>query len=204
MLGKIHTSVIHPSVSIHPTATISGPVILEANVRVMEYAKLVGPLYVGAGTIIGNHTLIRASHIGENSVIGFSSDVTRSYIGNNSWFHSNYVGDSIVADDVGMGAGATLANLRLDEGEVYSTVKGQRIPTERNKLGTMIGNGVRIGVGTYLMPGVKVGQNSVVGAGCVLQSDLAENKLCFSKQTHQITENVMSNARNRDRFRQKI
>jgi len=203
-LASIQKSQIAKSASVDKSASIVGPVILGEHVRVMEFAKLVGPLYIGDGAIIGNHTMLRASMIGENSVIGFGSDVTRSYIGDNCWFHSNYIGDSVISDNVGMGAGAVLANLRLDEGDVYSVVKDEKINSGRAKLGAIIGEGARIGIEAQLMPGVKVGKNSVVGPGVILQEDLLDNKRAFVKQQLTVVDNVISNTRSRDRFRKKI
>ena len=203
-LDQIKVMQISKSAKVHKTASLIGPIVLGEHVRVMEYSKLVGPLYIGAGTIVGNHSMVRRSMIGENAVIGFGCDVTRSFIGSDTWFHSNYIGDSVIGNHVAMGAGSILANLRLDEGDVYSNVKGERISSGRNKLGAILGEGVRIGVGVRVMPGVKVGQNSVVGPGVILQEDLADNKRCLVKQTHAFSENVISNVRDRSRFRNKL
>lgn len=203
-LRGIKKSQISKSAQIHKTATLTGPIILEEGVWVMEYAKLVGPLYIGNNTIIGNHSLVRSSMIGENSVVGFSSDVTRSYVGKNCWFHSNYVGDSVVGNDVGMGAGAILANLRLDEGNIPSLIKGEKINSHRNKLGAVLGESARIGVGAQLMPGVKVGKNSVIGPGVVLSSDVLDNKRCYVNQSYTVADNSSSNIHDREKFRKAI
>lgn len=203
-LGHSTASHIDPTAVVHETAQISGNVILEKNVRVLEYAKLVGPLYVGAGSIIGNHTLVRDSHIGESAVIGFNSDVTRSYIGNNCWLHSNYVGDSILADGVAMGAGATLANLRLDEATITSFIGKEKTNTGRTKLGGIFGENVRVGVGVHIMPGVKIGPSTMIGAGVLLQHDIEGAKLIYAKQTHMIANNIKALKNNRDTFRKGI
>lgn len=203
-LGTLKKKHISSTAQIHKSASITGAVFIDEHARVMEYAKLVGPLFVGAGTIIGNHTMVRGSMIGENSVIGFSCDITRSYIGADTWFHSNYVGDSIISKAVALGSGAVVANLRLDEGEIYSSVKGERVNTQRNKLGAIIGAGARIGVEAQLMPGVKVGRNSVVGPGVILNKDLEDNKRVFIKQELTVEDNTIANARSREEFKSKI
>jgi bifunctional UDP-N-acetylglucosamine pyrophosphorylase/glucosamine-1-phosphate N-acetyltransferase len=203
-LQTIKKSKIAASAQIHKTVSITGPVIIEKNVRVLEFAKLVGPLYIGEGAIIGNHTLIRSSMIGKESVIGFNSDVTRSYLGQNVWLHSNYVGDSILSDGVTMGAGTILANLRLDEGDIATVVKSKRVSTMRNKLGGILGVGARVGVGSYIMPGVKIGAGSVIGAGVILQEDIAENQRCFIKQNLTIDKLPKKIESNRNTFRHKI
>lgn len=203
-LSTISPHMISKSAVVHKTAILTGPVVLEEGVRVLEYAKLVGPLYIGKNAIIGNHTMLRESMIGAECVIGFNSDVARSFIGNNCWFHSNYVGDSVIGDDVAMGAGAVLANLRLDEGTIYSVVKGERVTTSRIKLGAVIGRGSRIGIEAQLMPGVKVGRQSLVGPGVILQDDLPDNKKCFLKQDLQITDYLTSEKPDRLQYRMQL
>ena len=95
-----------------------------------------------------------------------------------------------------MGAGATLANLRLDDAEIKET--------GRNKLGAMIGMGVRIGVNASVMPGVKIGKNSFIGAGVVLTRDLPEDSFCALKPGFTVTKNVKSPPASREAFKQKI
>jgi len=178
------------NVKISKTAVILGLVMIEDGVKIFENAKIVGPAYIGQGTIIGNNTLIRESMIGRNCVVGFSTEITRSYLGDDCWLHSNYLGDSVLDKNVSLGAGAVLANLRLDEGNIYSCVKGEKIHTRRTKLGVIVGQNVRIGVNTSMMPGIKIGENSFIGAGVVLDKDLGEGKFCgFKKKSLTIRRN---------------
>ena len=60
--------------------------------------------------------------------------------------------DSIIGNNCGFGAGAICANLRLDEKKIEET----------NKLGAILGDNIRIGVNTSLMPGVKIGSNTMI------------------------------------------
>ncbi len=204
-LATIDSPRISPSASIAGSASITGPVWIEDGVRVMEYAKIIGPCYIGRNTIIGNHTMIRTSHIGQQCVIGFGSDVTRSYIGDLSWLHTNYIGDSVLGENVSLGAGTVLANLRLDEGEIHSVVKKEKISTQRTKLGAIIGDNVRIGVNCSIMPGVKIGKNAAIGAGVILDQDVPDGKFCSSKQKLTMTENRFSaDKTSREKFRKKI
>ena len=90
---------ISPSAQISPKATIEGKVIISDNVRVLENAVVRGPAYIGARSIIGNNGLVRDySHIGADCVVGYCTEVKNSYIGDKCWFHSNYIGDSIIAE----------------------------------------------------------------------------------------------------------
>ena len=160
------------NIEIRSNVVIEGNVALGDNVKIFENTKIVGPCYIGDNTIIGNNNIVRHSHIGAGCVTGFNTDITRSYIGDNCWFHSNYIGDSVIEDDVSMGSGSVCANLRLDRGEIASVVGDNRINTRRTKLGALIGKNVRIGVNTSIMPGVKIGSDSIVGAGLVVNHDI--------------------------------
>ena len=183
---------------------IEGSVYIEDGVKIFENTKIVGPCYIGKNTIIGNNNIIRQSHIGSDCVTGFNTDITRSYIGDQCWFHSNYVGDSVLEGNISMGSGAVLANLRLDDGEIFSVIQGKKIPTGRNKLGAMIGKGVRIGVNASIMPGIKIGAHSFIGAGLVLDRDLAEDSFCFVKSAYTITKNRKKTSASREAFKKNL
>lgn len=193
------------NVKIHDNVFIEGPVWLGDNVRIFENTKIVGPAFVGDNTVIGNNNVIRYSQLGDNCVTGFNTDITRSFIGSNSWFHSNYVGDSVIEGNVSLGSGTVLANLRLDEGEVCSLVKDKKLNTGRNKLGAIIGQDTRIGVNTSVMPGVKIGKNSLVAAGIIIDRDVAEDSFCLGKSELKIEKNTSSVAnKTREEFRRRF
>ena len=132
---------------------------------------------------------------------GFNSDITRSYIGPNSWFHTNYIGDSVLEGDFGMGSGAVLANLRLDDHTIR--VGEEKTDTGRHKLGLIAGKGSRVGVNASTMPGARVGANSLVGPGVVLSGDVADNKKVLVKQQLEVTEHTPA-LTSYDQFREKL
>lgn len=177
-------------VEIRNNVSIEGPVYIGNNVRIFENTKIVGPVFIGDNTIIGTNNIIRESHIGSDCVTGFNTDITRSYVGDHCWFHSNYIGDSVLEGNVSMGAGTVLANLRLDEGEIRSVVNGESIYTKKTKLGAMIAANVRIGVNASIMPGVKIGSGSMVGAGCVIDKDLPESSFCAATGGYIVKKNT--------------
>ena len=181
---------IASSARISEKANIEGKVILSDNVRVLENAVIRGPVYIGANSIIGNNALVRDySHIGSNSVIGYSTEVKHSYIGDNCWFHSNYIGDSVVDDDCSLGAGTVLANFRLDEGKIQIKIGDSLVDTGYDKLGAIVGQGCRIGVNASLMPGVRVGPYSFVGPQLCLRQDLGANKMALLEPRYQVKDN---------------
>jgi len=191
-------------IDIHNNVSIVGEVAIGSNVKIFENTKIVGPVYIGDNTIIGNNNIIRESIIGNNCVTGFNTDIARSYIGNDCWFHTNYVGDSVLEGNVSLGSGTVLANLRLDEADISSSVGGTRLSTQRNKLGAMIGRDVRIGVNASIMPGVKIGTNSKIGAGITLSTDVPSDSFCYGKTELVTRKNTSAVGVDRTAFKSKI
>lgn len=183
---------ISRTAKISPTATIEGKVIIEDNVKVFEGASIKGPCYIGKNSVVGTNVLIwNYSQIGDYSVVGCSTEVKHSWIGDNCWFHSNYIGDSVIANSCFFGAGSVTANFRFDEKTVKVNVADKRIDTGLDKFGAIIGDNCKTGINVSIMPGVKVGPNSVVGPGVVLDEDLESNKIISVKQQYLIKENTI-------------
>lgn len=182
-------------------AVVEGDVVIEDGAKVFEGAVIKGPAYIGKNVIVGNNSMVRESILEEGCVTGFNSDITRSYIGPNSWFHTNYIGDSVIEGDFGMGSGAVLANLRLDDHTIR--VGEEKLDTGRTKLGLIAGIGSRVGVNASIMPGVRVGSNSLVGPGVTLYEDVPDNKKILVKQEYEVSEHnpVLTSY---DQFRDKI
>jgi UDP-N-acetylglucosamine diphosphorylase / glucose-1-phosphate thymidylyltransferase / UDP-N-acetylgalactosamine diphosphorylase / glucosamine-1-phosphate N-acetyltransferase / galactosamine-1-phosphate N-acetyltransferase len=172
------------SASISDSAIISGKVIMGENVRILEHAVIRGPAFIGANTVIGNNALIRDySHIGADCVVGFSTEIKCSYIGNGCWFHSSYVGDSIIGNNCSFGAGAVTANFRFDEKPVSMKYNGSAVSTGRDHFGAVIGDNCKVGINAGILPGRRLGPNSVVGSHVCLSSDL-EPGMAITAQSH--------------------
>ncbi|MBN2462057.1 MAG: NTP transferase domain-containing protein [Dehalococcoidia bacterium] len=169
---------ISTSAHISEKATIDGKVFISDNVRVMENAVIRGPAYIGPDSIIGNNVLVRDySHIGADCVIGYSTEVKCSYIDDGCWIHSSYIGDSIIGKGCSLGAGTVLANFRFDEQNVSVTSGSEAIDTGRDKFGAIIGDNSKTGINASVMPGIKIGPNSIVGSHACLTKDLGPEKM---------------------------
>lgn len=188
------------SAKISEKATVRGDVIIGENVKIFDNAVVQGPCYIGDNTVIANNALVRESHIGRDCVIGFSSEVARSFLGNEVWTHSNYIGDSILGNNVSFGAGAVTGNLRLDERNVV--VDG--VDSGTNKLGLTCGDNIRVGVNTSLMPGIKIGSGSFIGAGIVVAQDIPAKSFVRGSWDLKISENKESILKDRENFRKKL
>lgn len=177
-------------VEIAKTATLRGNVFCEEGVRVLDNAVIVGPAYIGKNTVVASNAMVRGSHMGENCIIGFGSEVARSFLGNNVWTHTNYIGDSVIGNDVSFGAGTVTGNLRLDEGNINVMIQNEKIDSGRDKFGLITGDHVRCGINTSFMPGVKVGSNCFIGAGIVLSQDVEDNKYVYGRTELIMKENT--------------
>jgi len=183
---------ISKTAKISPRATIEGKVIIEDNVRVFEGATIKGPCHIGKNSVIGTDVLVwNYSHIGDYCVVGYSTEVKHSFIGDNCWFHSNYIGDSIIANSCFFGAKTVTANYRFDEKTVKVNVGDKRIDTGLDKLGAIMGDDCKTGINASIMPGVKIGPNSIVGPGVVLDKDLESNKTISVEQQYLIKDNTI-------------
>jgi bifunctional UDP-N-acetylglucosamine pyrophosphorylase/glucosamine-1-phosphate N-acetyltransferase len=173
---------ISPSASISEKATVEGKVIIGDKVRVLENAVIRGPVCIGENTVIGNNSLVREySHLGANCVVGYSTEIKGSYIGDRCWFHMSYIGDSIIGDDCSFGAGTILANLPFNERKISIRVGSESVDTGQDKLGAIFGNNSRTGVNVSVMPGVRIGPNSVVGPHVCLMQDLEPDRLILAE-----------------------
>jgi bifunctional UDP-N-acetylglucosamine pyrophosphorylase/glucosamine-1-phosphate N-acetyltransferase len=171
------------SADISEKATIKGKVIIEDDVRVFEYATVNGPAYLGPGCIIGNNSLVRDyAHIGERTVIGFSTEVKNCYIGADCWFHTNYIGDSIILDGCSFGSGTVTANFRFDEKEVKVKVDSEMVETGMDKFGCIMGEDCKTGINASIMPGMKIGPHSIVGSHVMVHENLEPSTMLLTRQ----------------------
>lgn len=174
---------IAQSASIAQSAKIHGDVIIEDGVKIFDNAVVQGPAYIGKESVIATNALVRSSFLGERCVAGYNTEVARSYCGNDVWTHSNYIGDSIIGNNCSFGAGAITGNLRLDEKNIPVMVNGKRVDSGTQKLGLIAGDGLRCGVNTSFMPGIRVGKNVFVGGGIVVPQDIPDNQFVYGTWT---------------------
>lgn len=190
----ISKQMIEDEVSISEKAQIEGNVWIRRGTQILEGACVRGPCYIGSGSVIGNNSLIwNYSSIGDNCVVGFSSEIKNSLIGNNCWFHTNYIGDSIISSNCSFGAGTVTANFRFDEKSVVLKINGRKIDSGREKLGVIMAEDCKTGVNSCLSPGVRVGPHSIVGPGVCLYTDLEPNKIILiDKKSYVKRENKIA------------
>ena len=146
-------------------ATISKEAIIKKGTIIKSGAFIEGRVYIGENCLIGPNCYIRDGSVIENNCkIGASVEIKNSIIGEGSNIsHLSYVGDSIIGENCNLGAGTITANLRHDNSTVKVKVGDILIDTKRKKLGAIIADNIKTGIGTLIYPGRKVLQNTMPG-----------------------------------------
>ena len=153
--------------SIGENALIRANTILYCNVRIGNNFQTGHNVLIRENTIIGDNV-----SVGTNSVIEGNSS-----IGNNVNIQSNVFIpiNTVIEDFVFIGPNAVLTN--------------DKYPPSRKGVdlrGPILRKGVSVGANTVILPGVEIGEGSMVAAGAVVTKDVLEWKLakgCPAKVT---------------------
>lgn len=143
---------VHKSARVYDSAFLNGPLIICKDAEVRHCAFVRGSAIIGEGAVVGNSTELK-------NVILFNKVQVPHY---------NYVGDSILGFKAHMGAGSITSNVKSDKMNVVIKGDGILIPTNRKKVGAMLGDNVEVGCNSVLNPGTILGRGaSVYPCSCV-------------------------------------
>lgn len=164
-------------------AYIEDNVYIGEGSRIRSGSYILGPTYIGKDCDIGPNCFIRpCTSIGDKVRIGNAVEVKNSIVMDYTHIgHLSYAGDSVIGSHCNLGAGTTIANLRLDEKPIKMKVGGKVISSGRRKLGTIIADNVKTGVNCTINVGVKIGPDSAVGPGAVIYKDVPPNTIISVK-----------------------
>ncbi len=128
-----------------PSASITGPCIIDRGAEIRHCAFIRGSAIVGKGATVGNSTELK------NCILFDKAQAP----------HYNYVGDTILGIRSHLGAGAITSNLKSDGSNI---VIKDEVPMETGlrKIGALVGDYTEVGCGSILNPG------SVIGKHCQL------------------------------------
>ncbi len=135
---------ISRSAVVAPTASITGPCIVDSGAQIRHCAFIRGNVIVGKGTVVGNSCEVK------NSLLFDEVEAP----------HFNYVGDSILGYKSHLGAGAITSNIKNDKKNVEIHFPLGSIKTEMRKLGAIVGDGVQVGCNCVLNPGTVIGKET--------------------------------------------
>ncbi|MBS7658006.1 MAG: sugar phosphate nucleotidyltransferase [Candidatus Bathyarchaeia archaeon] len=181
VLSKIETEIFG---DVSEKATLIGKVYVGKNAKIKPGSIIEGPTFIDEEAEVGPNSLIRPyTSLGKKSKIGNCCEIKNSVIMNNTKIaHLSYIGDSVIGEFCNIGAGAKIANLKLNEENVKMIIKGRKVDTGRRKLGAFLGDKVKIGINASIMPGVKIGSSTIIGPNVVVYKDVPSKKIVLLKQ----------------------
>ena len=131
---------------VFPSAYLGAPCIIDHGAEVRHCAFIRGSAIVGKNAVVGNSVELK-------NVVLFDYVQTPHY---------NYVGDSILGGHAHMGAGSITSNVKSDKTLVIIREGEERMPTQRKKVGAILGSYVEVGCNSVLNPGTVIGPHSNV------------------------------------------
>lgn len=138
----------------------NGAIVIDEGARVGHHAVIFGPAYVGPGSTVIEHAVIRPqTAIGPVCKVGGEITGT-TFQGYANKAHEGFLGDSYIGMWVNLGAGTTNSNLLNTYGQVV--VDRQR--TGETFLGCILGDHVRTAICTRIMTGAVVGTGTMWAA----------------------------------------
>lgn len=157
---------ISPDADVEPGAILdatAGPVIVDAGARVQAPCRIVGPAYLGAGSVLLGGVVARSS-IGPGCRVRGEVRTT-VMLGFANKAHEGYLGHSVVGRWANLGAMTTNSDLKNTYGPVRVKAEDRTIDTGLTKAGCLVGDHVRTGIGTLINTGTLIGAGTTVSGG---------------------------------------
>lgn len=165
-------TIIYPNVTIEGETIIGDGCIIRSGTRIsnsrigrgveiLENCVIVDSEIADSCTVGPMAHLRGKARMEEKSKVGNFVELKKTILGRGSKAsHLTYLGDATIGEKTNIGAGTITCNY-----------------DGKNKHATEIGNNVKIGSDTMLVAPIKIGDNSVTGAGSVVTKDIEPNKL---------------------------
>ena len=186
--------------SIHESACVDGYVQMGKGCHIGRNVIIKGNCIIGERTIIDNGAILMGENIigrgceikngcyleqnavvGDNCVVGHAAELS-GVIFNRVYLCHYMEINGVVGENTDIGAATVCGSLRFDDGETAHRVLDRREIPRCCSNAVYIGDYCRTGVNASLMPGVKIGPYSIVGAGAVITGDVPERSLVYPKQ----------------------
>ena len=149
---------------------MAGAVMMGRNIRIGRGVLIESGVLIKSPAIIGDYSEIRQGAylrgyclIGSRCVVGHTTEVKHSIFLNDAKAgHFAYLGDSILGNDVNLGAGTKCANLRFLPGNVVVRTADGQVDTGLRKFGAILGDRVQTGCNSVTSPGTLLGPGSIL------------------------------------------
>ncbi len=159
VVGHADRLFIHPTAQVDPMVvadTTHGPVFIGAGAVVHAFTRLEGPCAVGAGTVVHGAQIRAGTTFGPQCRVGGEIECS-IILGYSNKYHEGFLGHSYIGEWVNLAAGTHTSDLRCDYRPVSVPVDGAEVPTGRMKVGAIIGDHVKTGLGVLLNTGTAIG-----------------------------------------------
>jgi bifunctional UDP-N-acetylglucosamine pyrophosphorylase/glucosamine-1-phosphate N-acetyltransferase len=183
-------SFIAESADVHPSVVVEGSVFIDGGSIIRPNTTLKGPLYIGKQVYIGNNSLIRDyCSLCDGVRIGYAVEMRNTMVFERvNVGRMTYLADSLIGADSCIEAGAQLWNWRPGGEPLYLKDDRETIQIPSRKFGAIIGDNVVIGVNSSINPAIRIGENSIISAGCVVNEDIPPNSEVSLVQKIKISE----------------
>lgn len=182
VLGEYLDQIISPEIHGHVmdgAYLLGDKIFVGPGSEVEPCAVIKSPTYIGANSQVRQGAYIRGNAlVGDNCVVGHTTEVKNAIFLNGAQAgHFAYIGDSILGNQVNLGAGTRLANVKLDRANVVVEVAEQSYDTGLRKLGAILGDHVQTGCNAVSNPGTLLGPGCMVYALSLLRGYYPANTL---------------------------
>ncbi|MDY7038425.1 MAG: glucose-1-phosphate thymidylyltransferase [Thermodesulfobacteriota bacterium] len=148
----------------------AGATLFDSNIFIGKGTAIEPGALIKGPTIIGNKTEVRQGAyvrgnclIGDSCVVGHTTEVKTAIMLNDAKAgHFAYIGDSILGNNVNLGAGTKLANLKIMDFEMKFRIEGAVYRTGLRKLGAILGDNAETGCNSVTSPGTLFGKGTLV------------------------------------------
>ncbi len=171
LLKKLKTKILG---TVEKNVTVKGTMVVGKDTVIRSGTYIEGPVVIGNNCKIGPNCYLRPyTTIGNNCHVGNACEVKNSVIMDHSNVpHLNYVGDSIIGQHCNLGAGTTVANLKLNKNNISVILNGKKIDSKRRKLGMVMGDNVQTGINSIINVGTMIGNEVFIGPGGFAKNEI--------------------------------
>lgn len=149
---------------------MAGAVLIGRKISIGEGALVESGAMIKSPAVIGDFCEIRQGAYlrgyllaGDRCVLGHTTEIKHSIFLNDAKAgHFAYVGDSILGNNVNLGAGTKFANLRFLPGNVTFFFEEKKIDTGRRKFGAILGDNSQTGCNSVTSPGTIMGKRGIL------------------------------------------
>ena len=182
------TAVLHGFVKLGKNSVIGKNVIIEGNVIIGDDTEVKNGAILSENVVIGDRNRIRNacfieaySTVGNDCIVSHAAELDGMIL-NRVYLYHYMEWCGVIGENTDLGAATVCGSLRFDDSITLQRVKGRRELHNGFGDAVFLGDYCRTGVNAILMPGVKVGTYSVVGAGVLLKKDVPDNTIIYNEQ----------------------